>query len=313
MTFCLFPDPDQIKTEISKAIFNKIKSTMSHRTTEISLMAVSLVLLLLIGSSLAAMPEISQSPLEEFRSFVAEIPLQDYQRTDSYLLKWLRASQFNTLLATQKLDNAQIWREENNIDGILNETIPIIPGYIGSEFSMDKHGHPIVTLNMKNVDLRKFIVTGRRDIFLRYNYQILERMAERARIISEITEEDVDQIYIIVDFQGFNKKQHDCKGCLQTLVQLHKDVLTYYPGLRFREVWINTPRTATPLIKAIRALYTKTGSKDDDIKIFNSDRANWAKFLLKDISRDQLTYQFGGTQFDYFEMGNVSNASKKRV
>jgi hypothetical protein len=231
--------------------------------------------------------------LEKFRPLAAPHLVRDEDRTDGFLIRWLRANDLDVLKAEQHLKNAQQWRKENQIDTILNETIVDWKPEPFDITGFDREGHPILVPNIGAIDVRKQVVRGNGKLFSRYGIQAIERALARREVASKMFGKNVTQILIIADYSGFSLRQHACLSCIPYIQDLAIKIEKYYPEVAKEFIVINLPRIAIPIFDVAKSLAPRTGKI---IKFFGADRAEWSNYLLSIVSPDQLSQQYGGTK-----------------
>ncbi|RWW06741.1 hypothetical protein BHE74_00042280 [Ensete ventricosum] len=121
----------------------------------------------------------SLPPAEEI--FIWGVPLLGDERSDTVLLKFLRARDFKVKEAMTMLKNAVLWRKEFGIEELLNEDLGI-PEMEKVVFmhGIDKEGHPVcynVYGEFQNKELyaAAFADEEKRKQFLRWRIQYLEK------------------------------------------------------------------------------------------------------------------------------------------
>jgi hypothetical protein len=233
--------------------------------------------------------------LEEFRPQVINLIPLEYERTDAYLIQWLRARKLDVSKAVELVQTAVKWRKENNIDNIQNETILEInpvPYEIGG---YDREGLPLVILTPTSVDFRGLLIQGVSiNTIYRYFIQVVERGVATRRPTSLKFGKEITQGTIVIDFAGFNLRQHGCVSCIPVFRDLLIAFETYYPGVLKHIVCINVPRIALPILEILKPVLSESTLKA--LKIFGPDKVEWSKYLHSIIPPDQLPYRFGGTK-----------------
>jgi hypothetical protein len=233
--------------------------------------------------------------LQKFRPLVQDFLTLEYQKTDSYLIKWLRARDLDLDEASAMLRKAMQWRRDNKIDSILKKrNILVENGFVVSDDTYDKEGSPVLTISFRNFDIRNLLLEGKKDQMNAGAIQIWEKMSIKAHAASERTGNDISQMVVIADMQGFTTTQHACISCLAFMRDFTKALEEYYPGLRKYDITVNVPRTYDIFLKNLSPLLSKETKKI--IHTFGSDRTEWSKFILNIIDANQLPYRFGGTK-----------------
>lgn len=122
-------------------------------------------------------------PVEEV--FLWGVPLLGDERSDTILLKFLRARDFKVKDALEMLKNTVIWRKEFGIEGLLEEDLgmPELEKVVFMQ-GHDKEGHPVcynVYGEFQGKDLYHKVFTDdeKRKRFLRWRIQFLEKGIRR--------------------------------------------------------------------------------------------------------------------------------------
>ncbi|CAA6668423.1 unnamed protein product [Spirodela intermedia] len=124
-------------------------------------------------------------PVARVEVFLWGVPLLGDERSDTILLKFLRARDFKVKDALEMLKNTVIWRKEFGIEGLLEEDLgmPELEKVVFMQ-GHDKEGHPIcynVYGEFQDKDLYHKVFTDeeKRKRFLRWRIQFLEKGIRR--------------------------------------------------------------------------------------------------------------------------------------
>lgn len=95
----------------------------------------------------------------------------------------------------------------------------------------DKQGRPILIIPYNKWDIRKRMVAhgaiGRTQL-ARYNDQLLERGVVRIREgKNPITGKPVTQAVVLIDLNGYNRRQHGCAAC-KTKIRLYMENVIFW-------------------------------------------------------------------------------------
>jgi hypothetical protein len=247
--------------------------------------------------------------LAEFRPLVENILTHDYQRIDSYLVRWLQARKLHVQDAVDMLTAAQKWRKENKIDSILDEEFPEFFNLIFSDDGVDYEGRTVFTSSIGDFDIRKIAITGQGDRYLRFSLYGLEKAVSRAAtavLKSNGTLTD-SRLVGVTDLQGFSLRKHACLTCIPLYIKSTRETEDNYPGITGFGVYINTPRRALPVFDVL--LPFASPETRNALKIFGTNRTEWTAYIRTIIPPDQLTYQFGGTK----KLPEASRTKDKKV
>jgi len=106
------------------------------------------------------------------------------------------------------------WREDNKMDSILDEDF--------SDFEADyktwnewrtKTGKPIWYFETATHDVRRAIVTGKTDRYLRYVDRCLERMSTLVRELG-VEYGNITRAEMLLNMEGYNVIVHGCSQCM---------------------------------------------------------------------------------------------------
>lgn len=123
--------------------------------------------------------EIYHNPLQEVR--IWGVPLVGDERTDTVLLKFLRAREFKVKDAMTMLKNAVLWRKQFGIESLLEEDLDLQEmNRVVFTCGTDRENHPVcynVYGEFQNKDLyeKAFGDEEKRQRFLKWRIQYLEK------------------------------------------------------------------------------------------------------------------------------------------
>lgn len=231
--------------------------------------------------------------LEQFRSAVSDV--RGPEHTDSNLLRWLRARDFDVTQAEHMLRQSLRWRQELHVDRLLTEyQVPKVmrEHFPGGILDCNPKGHPVWLVNIGSVDIKGFLqVLPQADIF-RHCVYLLELQEESKREASRQLGQEIETQYIIVDFEGFSVRQLYSWQVIELLTDLIKKYEANYPETLEKGIVINAPNFFPVLWKIIRpfltqrtvdkvAIYAKDGWKEDIAELMDLNKlpAHWGGFL----------------------------------
>jgi len=96
---------------------------------------------------------------------------------------------------------------------------------------------------------------------------------------------------MILDFGGFNLKQHSCLQCIEMGRELQQIGIQNYPRALTHLILINVPRLAVPIARTFLSMFTEFHR--NHLKIFGGEKEEYLKFLLHYISWDDLARKYG--------------------
>ncbi|URE28289.1 hypothetical protein MUK42_06666 [Musa troglodytarum] len=227
----------------------------------------------------------SLPPAEEI--FIWGVPLLGDERSDTVLLKFLRARDFKVKDAMTMLKNAVLWRKEFGIEELLNEDLGI-PEMEKVVFmhGIDKKGHPVcynVYGEFQNKELyaAAFADEEKRKQFLRWRIQYLEK---GIRNMLDFNPGGVSTMVQVTDLKnsiGLAKKE------LRQALDLLQD---NYPEFAAKQVFINVPWWYLAFNRMISPFFTQRTKS----KFVFAGPSKSAETLFKYIAPEQVPVQFGG-------------------
>ncbi|KAK6967844.1 SEC14-like protein 2 [Biomphalaria glabrata] len=231
--------------------------------------------------------------LEEFRQNVSDLLKPHHD--DYYLLRWLRARKFDLKKSEAMLRNHFRWREENNVDTILEDFQPpevMKKYYPGGLFGQDKEGSLIWVDPTGYIDLKGLLMSIKKQDILKSKIQLLEEFYKLFDILSEKQGRRVDQIVILFDLEKFGLKHLWKPG-----IDVFTDILTIfednYPETLKRTYVLNAPRVFPIAFNLIKPFLS-----EETVRKVTICGANYKEVLLQHIDADQLPAHWGGTCVD---------------
>jgi hypothetical protein len=232
--------------------------------------------------------------LDEFKEILKGKLPQEYMYEDIYLIRWLRAKNFRVKEAEAMLMQNVAWRKQEHMDNVLGED--------WSEFrkqykywidGVDKEGRPILFIDVGEWDLRKASVSGQSQKLTRYIDSIYEEINAKVRTMRLQEGKNVTQYYQIFDMEGFTLQQQGCPACIPLATRVVTTYENYFPGGSHKTVMVNTPGPFQTLFQIIKPLMSKISR--DNLFIYGK-KEEGVEALLKDISKDQLAEELGGSK-----------------
>ncbi|CAL8068098.1 unnamed protein product [Orchesella dallaii] len=231
--------------------------------------------------------------LDMFRARMSPIVPHAYMRDNIYLIRWLRAKNFNLKDAELFLRENLKWRKSTGMDKIHSEdyskAVLEFPIYVDA---VDKNGAPVITCLLGVHDIRQAHLTGRAPMFLRFVDKIMDEAEMKVRN-AQLEGKNVTRFQFVINLDGFNLVQHGCPNCVVGTLSFLSSYENHFPWLTDKIVIINAPPNIQAILQALRSAITDRTRRQ--IKIFGTDKNEWQKYLLSFIDKDQLTEDFGGT------------------
>jgi len=232
--------------------------------------------------------------INNFRPLVSQYLVQDFQRKDAYLLRFLRAYNLDLKQAAQELEKVHKWRKENNMETILDEKLGGHQKYLPYKVDgFDRHGRPVIQLYFGKWQLRKYVLAGKRDDAVKQFRQMLEKGLQKIFQTADSTGRDIDQFYLLADLDGYSTRDSLCLGCVPLTLDFATSVDSGYGVFAGNITNLNTPRIFLPVLPLVKQVF-----RSHALKAYNSydnDKEAWKKIINNDIAPDQLPSSLGGT------------------
>lgn len=247
--------------------------------------------------------EDQEQALAQFREKLKDVMQPDFD--DYYLLKWLRARNFNVDKAEMMLRKNLQWRKQMDVDNILDNWTPpevLTKYYPGGLFGHTKDGLPVWIEPAGSLDPKGLLYSCKKSDILKFKIQHCEMIQRALKRQSEKMGHRIENIIVICDFEHYGLKH-----LWRPAIDIFKEVLNiyepHYPETLRRTYIINANRFFSILFN-IGKPFLSDDTKDKVVLL----GANWKQELLKIIDADQLPVKWGGTAVD--EDGDICCRSK---
>jgi len=240
--------------------------------------------------------------LDEFKKIMEPILPHPYMKEDIYLIRWLRAGNFDLDRAENMLKRNLEWRERQNMDTIEDEDwAEFDERYKYYHHGVDKNGRPVAYLGLGSWNVRRAAISGESEKLSRYLDGAIQTVCFKPRRLREMENKTVTQINLIVDIKGFTLVEQGCFACLPLYVQFVSTYEHYFPGCPHRIILVNVPPAFEIVLAAVRPLFSDHTKKV--LSIFGSNKREWEPILLDFVEKDQLPPEIGGTDWNKYEEG----------
>eukprot|EP00063_Salmo_salar_P051130 XP_014025965.1 PREDICTED: SEC14-like protein 2 isoform X3 [Salmo salar] len=233
--------------------------------------------------------------LEEFRERIQDVlPLLPAQH-DHFLLRWLRARNFNVNKSEAMLRKHLDFRKHMKADTITTEWQPpeVIEKYLsGGMCGFDREGSPIWWDVIGPVDPKGLFLSASKQDFIKSKIRDCEMLQKECDLQSERLGRHVEAITMIYDCEGLGLK-HLWKPAIETYGEILTMFEDNYPEGLKRLFVIKAPKlfpVAYNLVKHFLSEITR-----NKIIVLG---ANWQEVLLNYIDPEQLPAAYGGKLTD---------------
>lgn len=229
--------------------------------------------------------------LMKFRRSVHDI-LQP-QHDDQFLLRWLRARNWNPEAAEKMLRDSMEWRKRWEIDTTLKTwQAPevLLKYYPSGQAGFDKEGCPIIILPFVGLDVWGLLHTISKHDIIRQTIIVLENYLDMAQT------NGTHQVILVVDMEGFNLRQYAWKPAVELVISFLQMYEGNYPEILKSCYIINAPSVfslAFNFVKKFMGEYTV-----QKIQIYKTDPKKWQPILRANLSVKDLPKHYGGDLVD---------------
>ncbi|KAM6954514.1 SEC14-like protein 2 [Aplochiton taeniatus] len=233
--------------------------------------------------------------LEQFREIIQDILPQLPAQHDHFLLRWLRARNFNVPKAEVMLRKHLDFRIQNKVDTITTDwdAPEVIDKYLtGGMCGFDKEGSPIWYDVVGPMDPKGLFLSASKQDFIKSKIRDCERLQKSCDQQSQRLGKNVEAITMIFDCEGLGLR-HLWKPAIDTFGEIMTMFEANYPESLKRLFVIKAPKlfpVAYNLVKHILSEITR-----NKIIILGD---NWQEVLLRNIDPEELPMVYGGTKTD---------------
>ncbi|XP_049811451.1 protein real-time isoform X1 [Schistocerca nitens] len=186
---------------------------------------------------------IQESSLVQLRKWVADLQ-KGKVPSDSTLLRFLRARDFNVEKAREMLSQSLIWRKKHQVDRILSEyQIPqVVQDYFpGGWHHMDKDGRPLYLLRLGQMDVKGLFKSVGEEGLLKLTLHVCEEGLQLMEEATRTQGKPVSTWSLLVDLEGLNMR-HLWRPGVKALLRIIEIVEANYPETMGRVLIIRAPR-----------------------------------------------------------------------
>ncbi|XP_004086486.1 SEC14-like protein 2 [Oryzias latipes] len=233
--------------------------------------------------------------LQQFRERIQDILPQLPAQHDAFLLRWLRARNFNLQKSEAMLRKHMEFRKQMKVDMLANEWRPpeVIEKYLsGGMCGYDREGSPVWYDVIGPMDPKGLFLSASKQDFIKSKIRDCELLQKECNRQTERLGRNVESITMIYDVEGLGLK-HLWKPAIETFGEILTMFEDNYPEGLKRLFVIKAPKlfpVAYNLVKHFLCEATR-----DKIYILG---ANWQEVLLKYIDVEELPAIYGGKLTD---------------
>ncbi|XP_043951924.1 SEC14-like protein 2 [Gambusia affinis] len=233
--------------------------------------------------------------LAEFRERIQDVLLSLPAQHDHYLLRWLRARNFNLQKSENMIRKHVEFRKQMKVDTIITDWKPpeVIEKYVsGGMCGYDREGSPIWYDVIGPLDPKGLLLSATKQDFLKTKIRHIEMLQRECRRQTEKLGKNIESTTLIYDCEGLGLK-HIWKPAIETygeILTMYED--NYPEGLK-KVLLIKAPKMFPMAYNLIKHFLCEETRRK--IVVIGS---NWQEVLRKHIDPDQLPVVYGGTLTD---------------
>ncbi|OXA39358.1 hypothetical protein Fcan01_25964 [Folsomia candida] len=213
--------------------------------------------------------DLEYQKLIEFRAKVQNLLQTEYQKDDSFLIRWLRARDLNLIRAEEMLRASLKWRQDNDVDNILK--CDDIPEEV-------KKMSPVAYSGISTEGYATFVVPfGRHDT--RY-------------LVEKYGVEEMLRIQIM-NMEKFSYRQMSSKPCRELMAKVQQQTDSNYPELLRYAMVVNAPKIFATLLAMFKPFIAK--STLDKIDIYGPDPEIWKAVVKQKFTVENIPPHWGGS------------------
>jgi len=186
---------------------------------------------------------LQESRLVQLRKWVADLQ-KGKVPSDSTLLRFLRARDFNVEKAREMLSQSLMWRKKHQVDRILSEyqTPQVVKDYFpGGWHHSDKDGRPLYLLRLGQMDVKGLLKAVGEEGLLQLTLHVCEEGLQLMEEATRTKGKPVSTWSLLVDLEGLNMR-HLWRPGIKALLRIIEIVEANYPETMGRVFIIRAPR-----------------------------------------------------------------------
>lgn len=238
---------------------------------------------------------LQESRLVQLRTCVSDL-LKGKVPSDTTLLRFLRARDFNVEKAREMLSASLVWRKKYQVDKILSEyELPtVITDYFpGGWHHEDKDGRPMYILRLGQMDVKGLLKSIGEEGLLKLTLHVCE---EGLRLMEEATRvmgKPISAWTLLIDLEGLNMR-HLWRPGIKALLRIIEIVEANYPETMARVLIIRAPRVF-PILWTLVSTFIDKNTQTKFIFYAGNDLIQQFRSLTEYISEDVIPDFLGGT------------------
>jgi len=256
----------------------------------------------IVGKTSASLPLEKRQAVADFREQLKRNGMHHsaVNETDFRLLQFLRAKKMDLDAALSMYKENAVWREENAVDGILEEDLPyeeeLAKAWPVAYHGRDAYGRPICIQKLALLDVASLLERGiSEDALMRYHIKTMEFQSQLVQAATYCECTHIETTFVIIDgkdfsfSKSFNRKSRRFFGKLIDIDSNH------YPETLGKLVLVNAP----PSVMTVWSFMKPFIDAKTKQRIFIHKDGEKAKEILKScMSEEYIPVAYGGRMAD---------------
>jgi len=236
--------------------------------------------------------------IKKFKTKLDDVLMTEEQKSDAFLVRWIRARESNLTAAEDILRKHLTWRVDLKVDTCL--TKPFDPWFeVNFPYWVDmtdKQGNVVMYIPYGSWDVRRAMNNDKEVLFETFISRFFEHILEGLRKVNAELEGNGEWPrrlwFPIVDFKNYSYGQLAHWKAITNTLKMASTFEAHYPEILVKCYFINCPSFFPFFFSMLkRVMAPKTIGK---MTIFSGKREEWVAKLLEEIDEDQLPSILGG-------------------
>ncbi|PVD31384.1 hypothetical protein C0Q70_06796 [Pomacea canaliculata] len=234
-----------------------------------------------------------EAALKQIREIMKDLLTPEHD--DHFVLRWLRARNFDLKKTEQMMRSDFAWRKHMGANTILDDfVVPEVlqKYYPGGICGQDKQGALVWMDPVGRIDSKGMLKSARKLEILKSKVHLLESLYRRFAVLTREQGRLIDQIVIVFDMEHFGMK-HLWKPGVDVFIEIVQMFEAHYPETLKNCFVINAPKIFPVAFNIIKPFLS-----EDTARKIHVMGSQYKETLLKHIDADQLPEHWGGSQRD---------------
>lgn len=232
-----------------------------------------------------------QAALDKLREAVADVKKPSH--TDAFLLRWLRAREFDVSKAERMYRHDLEWRKEHGVDDMISSyEIPelVKENFPGAILHPCNDGRPMWIIP-SGIDMKAFVALLTPAVVQRHCIYMLEYAESLKRSASKEAVTEMETHYLVIDVENFSIRQVYSWEVVKTITDMLQMMEDHFPECLEKCIIINAPYFFPIMWKLIRPFLTERTT--NKVEIFAKADA-WKERLVDIVGAASLPAHWGG-------------------